>query len=168
VPSRVVPAAALGERVADPGAGQDVAEQARLLGWRAPDAQDVHEQEVRLRDLRDGGVDGGEDPRDLGQRRHRHLGAAERARDGDAEQARAVERGQRVVRDGRGARAVALDHAVGEGGRHGVRGVERGGVIGQDGDGGGERGRGHGGRMAPRERHVSRGSTPSLAHFQVV
>src|SRR6202044_354049 len=53
-------AASLGDAVAEAGAGQDVREQPLLLLAAAVHREHVDEEEVRLRYLRDPGVDGGD------------------------------------------------------------------------------------------------------------
>ncbi|HEY5429884.1 MAG TPA: hypothetical protein VIK04_12260 [Solirubrobacteraceae bacterium] len=104
--------AALGQRVADPRAGQDVGEQAALDRVGAEHRDHVDEQVVRLGRLGDRRVGGGDRAEHLGERRRCQRRAAAGAGDGDPKQAGAVE--LRQLGPGRDAGAVALGGIAGD------------------------------------------------------
>ncbi|GAA3342088.1 hypothetical protein GCM10020358_35820 [Amorphoplanes nipponensis] len=109
-------AAAFGERVADPPAGQHVGAQPGAQRRLAVHGEHVDHQVVGLRDLGQRRVDGGDDPGDLGQRGRPQARAAVGGRHGDGEQAGAVELGQGGGGYGVRPVPVALDRSGGEGG----------------------------------------------------
>jgi len=74
--------------------GQHVGEQSALLGRTAQRGQHVHEEEVRLRDLGDRRVFGGNRPDHLRQHHGGEVRPAVRGRDGDREQAAGVQGGE--------------------------------------------------------------------------
>ncbi len=77
----------LGLGVAEPPAVEDLGEEELPLLGGALAAQHVHVDEVALRDLRDVGVSGREEPHHLGQGTGAHVGPAVVAGDGYGEQA---------------------------------------------------------------------------------